>query len=203
MTGETLTGRLFIKAPAGAVDADNNPVEWYDCWEQWGVGLDEGALDALMGFRPNKEPVVNKNVTAEGAYYVTGAGLVDERNVNIPFHIVAIDFADFLLKRNGFYQAIKSGLVTFKIEKPVQAIYKMYYVSCNQYTQFMDGIAKFMLSMYETNGFNDGDPASVEPMPITEDMEQYVIDLLNLYGRIATEEEVQGIIDHYFEEHPV
>ena len=189
-----MTGRLFIKASGDT---------WLDCWEQWGVGLEEGALDVLTGFRPNKEVVVNKNVTDKGAAYVAGAGLVDERTINIPFHIVALDYADFLLKRDAFYRVIKSGKVTFKIEKPLVAIYNLYYVNCNQYTQFMDGIAQFMLSMYETNGEQDGDPATVEPMPITQDMEQYVIDLLNVYGRIATEDEVAAIIDDYFEENPV
>lgn len=190
-----MLGQLFV---ADKYDPQTGePTEWIDCFEQWGVGLEYGAFDALMGFRPNKEPVVNKNVTSQGAYYVTGAGLVDERTVNIPFHIVARDFPDFLIKRAGFYNYLKSGLVWFRIEKPLQAIYKMYYISCNQYTQFNSGVAQFMLSMYETNGFADDDNAKFEPIPMTQDMKDYLAEMLELFGCIATDEEVKAIIDNY------
>lgn len=190
-----MRGDLFLKAKEGAVDAQGHPVEWIDTWEQWGVGLEDGALDALMGFRPNKEPIVSKNVTVNGSFYVTGAGLVDERTVNVPFHIVASSKSDFLIKRAGFYEALKDGLLTFKIEKPVQATYKLYYISCNQYTQFLSGIAKFMLTMYESNGYHDGDPASIEPKDA--DTEAYLISLLRQYGHLATEQDVRNIIRNY------
>ena len=136
-----MLGDLFFKARDGYTDKDGHPVEWLDAWYEWGVGLEDGALDVLMSFRPNKEPVANKNVTAEGAFYVTGAGLVDERQVSIPFHIVALDKVDFLLKRSAFYEAIKGGMLTIKIARPVEAIYKMYYLTCQQYTQFLSGMA--------------------------------------------------------------
>lgn len=190
-----MLGDLFLKAREGAVDAQGNPVEWIDTWDQWGVGLEDGALDALMGFRPNKEPVVSKNVTVNGSFYVTGAGLVDERTVNVPFHIVASDKTDFLMKRTGFYEAIKDGLLTFRIMNPVQATYKFYYLSCNQYTQFLSGIAKFMLTMYESNGYHDGDPASIEPKD--GDIESYIRSLLTQYGTLATEQDVRNIIRNY------
>lgn len=189
-----MTGDLFI---ANNYDAQGNPIGWLDCYYQWGVSLEDGALDALMGFRPNKEPVVNKNVTADGAFYVTGAGHVDERTVSVPFHIVSGDKADFMLKRNGFYEAIKEGLLTFKIMHPVEAVYKVYYVSCTQYTQYLDGMAKFMLTLYETNGGNDGDQATPQPMPEHEDMAKYLRYLLELYGGLATEQEVRDIVRNY------
>ena len=137
------TGQTFLYS----ISVDNLT----DLWEAWGVGLENGALDALMSFRPNKEPITNKNVTAQGAVVVCGAGLVDERTVNVPFHIVASNKEDFLTKRNGFYQAIKNGKIILHIEKPVNATYAMYYISCSQYTQFLSGVAKFILTMYEPN----------------------------------------------------
>jgi hypothetical protein len=190
-----MKGDLYLKAEDGAVDAQGNPVEWIDVWDAYGVGLEDGALDALMGFRPNKEPIVSKNVTVNGSFYVTGAGLVDERTVNVPFHIVAKNKTDFLYKRNDFYEAIRGGLLTFKIEKPVQATYKLYYESCNQYTQFLNGMAKFMLTMYESNGYHDGDPASIEPKD--GDIDDYLRGLLTQYGHLATEQEVRNIIRNY------
>lgn len=193
-----MLGDLFFKAREGYTDKDGNPVEWLDAWYEWGVGLEDGALDVLMSFKPNKEPIANKNVTAEGAFYVTGGGLVDERQVSIPFHIVAMDKVDFLMKRAAFYEAIKGGMLTIRIANPVVATYKMYYLTCQQYTQFLSGIAKFVLVMWESNRFDsDDDPAAIEPMPLHKDMEQYILDLLKTYGGLATEEEVRDIIRNY------
>lgn len=137
------TGQTFLYS----ISVDN----WTDTWEAWGVGLEDGALDALMTFRPNKEPITNKNVTAQGAVVVCGAGLVDERTVSVPIHIVARNKQDFLSKREAFYEAIQEGKIVLRVEKPVQVSYEMYYVSCSQYTQFMIGVAKFILSLYEPN----------------------------------------------------
>lgn len=190
-----MLGDLFI---ANQYDPQTGePTGWLDAYYEWGVSLEDGALDALMGFRPNKEPVVNKNVTADGAYYVTGAGHVDERTVSVPFHIVAPNKADFILKRGWFYDAIKTGLITMKIAHPVEAEYQFYYVSCSQYTQYLDGMAKFMLTVYETNGGADGDKATPEPIPEHDDMVAYLNYLLHKYGGLATETEVRNIVRNY------
>lgn len=174
-----------------------DPSEWLDVWDNWGVGLEgDEAYEALMTFRPNKEPIVNKNVTVNGAYYVTGAGIVDERTVTVPFHIVAFDKTDFLMKREGFYKAIQGGLIRFKIMNPVEAEYQFYYLSCSQYTQFFSGMAKFMLTLYETNGCHDGDAATVTEEPwVTNGMEAYIDGILTDHGAtIASEEDVRNIV---------
>lgn len=189
-----MTGDLYI---ANAYDAQGEPTGWLDAYYEWGVGLEDGALDALMGFRPNKEPVVNKNVTADGAYYVTGAGHVDERTVSVPFHIVAKTRGEFVLNRQRFYEAIKEGLITMRLANPVIATYRFYYVSCTQYTQYLDGLAKFMLTIYETNGGNDGDEATPEPTPEHQDMHAYLLYLLRTNGGLATEQEVRNIVRNY------
>lgn len=122
-----------------------------DAYTAWGVSLEDGALDALMAFRPNKEPVTNKNVTANGAVVVAGtAGLSEERTVSLPLHIVAGSQSSFLSQRSAFYNAIKGGQLTIQTTHP-SATYTMYYVSCSQYTQFLSGLAKFILTLYEPN----------------------------------------------------
>ena len=120
-----------------------------DAYTAWGVSLEDGGLDALMAFRPNKEPVTNKNVTSNGAVVVSGtAGLVDDRTVSVPMHIVASSKSDFLSKKSAFYAAIKNGALTIQTTAET---YTMYYVSCSQYTQFLSGMAKFILTLYEPN----------------------------------------------------
>ena len=194
MLGDLYIFKNETERPSVPFDAS----EWYDVYEQWGVSFEEGALDALDAFRPNKEPIVNKNVTAHGASYVTGAGLVDERTVSIPFHIVAENKADFILKRNGFYRAIKGGLIILHVESPEVATFQFYYISCNQYSQYLDGIAKFVLSMYETNRYDDdGDGKEIMPMPETQDMENYLYELMQKYGGLAPMEDIIAIVNDY------
>ena len=194
MLGDLYIFKNETERPSVPFDAS----EWYDVYEQWGVSFEDGALDVLDSFRPNKEPIVNKNVTAHGASYVTGAGLVDERTINLPFHIVADGKADLIQKRNAFYETIKSGLIILHTERPEVATYQFYYLNCNQFAQNLDGIAKFMLTMYETNRYDDdGDGKQVLPMPENEDMETYIYDLMQKYGGLASYDDVRAIVNNY------
>ena len=193
MTGELYLYRNGNTPPSEPFD----PSEWLDAYDEWSLSLEKGSLKELMKFRSNKEPIVNKNVTASGAQYVAGAGLVDDRYVSIKLHIVADNWPDYVLKREGFYKAIKGGFITFRIAKPVVVTYRMAYVSCTEYQHFLNGMAKFTLSMYESNGEADTDSALPEPMPIHQDMAAYVRQLLKKYGGLATEAEVRDIIRNY------
>ena len=85
-----------------------------DAYATWGLRLDEGGLDALEAMKPMKEPVTNKNVTAQGAVIVCGIGLPDERSVSVPVHIVANSYSDFTDKRNRLI-AVLSGNSTLSI----------------------------------------------------------------------------------------
>lgn len=172
-----------------------------NAWDAWGVSLDfDGGVDALLCYPPNKEPVTNKNVTAVGAYVVCGTGLKDERTVSVPLNIVARSYDDFLTKKDAFYNAIygssalsvvvkmvwrKRVKVVVEIDDVEREVWQvketseeifsssMYYVGCNQYTQFVVakekrynkandswsdvvgsgyGSAKFVLTLYEPNG---------------------------------------------------
>ena len=122
-----------------------------DAYQQWGLQLDGGdqsGYDALLAFKPLKEPVTNKNVTAEGAVVVCGTGLVDERNVSVPVHIVAKSYTDFITKKNALFTELRSGALSVSVKRQwsIPGTNKsteeeefsstMYYTSCNQYTQF-------------------------------------------------------------------
>ena len=163
-----------------------------DAYMTWGVSLEDGALDALMAFAPNKQPVTNKNVTATGAYVVCGECLGDERTVSLPLHLVAKDRTDYLMKRAGFLNYITNHALVLKVALgkeggtiytegrdvigaikyyydspsaagshpraisvtygvPYHTATAMYYIDCQNYKQFLSGIAKFNLSLYQPN----------------------------------------------------
>lgn len=123
-----------------------------DAETTWGLRLDgeQGGYDALLTPPPLKEPVTNKNVTAEGAMVVCGAGLYDERTVSVPVHIVANGYKDFMSKKNTLFSTLKGGALTVSVRRvwstrvngrtvsteETEFTSTMYFVSCSQYTQF-------------------------------------------------------------------
>lgn len=131
-----------------------------DAFTEWGVSLEPEGVDALMAFAPNKEPIVNKNPTSDGAEVVaTTVGRTDARTVTLLMHIVASGREDFIRKRTAFYNAVRAGALTVVYASDKRYIdgenrmveHTMYYVDCHQYTQFVSGLAKFALSLYEPN----------------------------------------------------
>ena len=83
-----------------------------DAYATWGLQLDGGdqsGYDALLAPKSFKEPVTNKNVTAQGAVVVCGTGLKDERTVNVPVHIVASSYAEFREKKAKLERFLEYG----------------------------------------------------------------------------------------------
>ena len=195
----------------------------------WGLRLDGGdqsGYDALMAPRQMKEPVTNKNVTAQGAVVVCGTGLVDERTVNVPVHIVANSYTLFRTRKALLEQTLRSGALniqvrrqwkipyTDKLTEEVEFASTMIYISMNQYTQFSQvqqkrynsandtwsdvdntgfGMAKFMLTLYESNE----NESSVLPEPTYDEMNEYMSSMLEAYGRLSTERAVRNIVRNY------
>lgn len=133
-------------------------INGHDAEATWGLRLDgdQSGYDALTAFKPLKEPVTNKNVTAEGAYVVCGTGLVDERTVSVPVHIVAYSYTDFVTKKNALETYLRNGEQNVTPKGKLNVVIKrewriphtnkkteetefeseMYFQSINNYTQF-------------------------------------------------------------------
>ena len=131
-----MTGELFINGT--------------DAYTAYGMSLEDGGLARLMTPAPNKQPVVNKNATAHGSA-VVAAGYKDERTVSVPFHIVAADQSDFLTKYAALCAVLDYGYLAIKTKWQPNVVYNFQYIDCQQYQQFIGGMAKFTLSLYEYN----------------------------------------------------
>jgi hypothetical protein len=133
-----MTGELYINGT--------------DAYTAWGVSMEEGALANLMAPPPMKEPVVNNNVTAHGMSVVV-SGYRDARTVSVPLHLVASSSADFAAKRASFLTALSAGSLAIRVGTvrgvTLNRTYNMLYIDCPQYMQFLGGIAKFSLNLYE------------------------------------------------------
>lgn len=136
-----MTGELFINGT--------------DAYTAYGMSLEDGGLARLMTPAPNKQPVSNKNVVTDGASVVgVTVGCKDERTVSIPFHIIAADQSDFLTKYAALCAVLDNGIVSISTRWQPNVVYHFIYIDCQQYQQFIVGMAKFTLSLYEPNPSN-------------------------------------------------
>lgn len=134
---------------------------YVDAYEQWGLSLEDGGLSNLMKPDPHKQPVTNKNVTAYGAYVIgSTVGYVDETTVNVPMHITARTRADFWAKFDSFCsQVLSHGTVNLKVvlnlssnETKTLTYNNLIYQDVQNFTEFMQEMAKFDVVFYKSNG---------------------------------------------------
>ena len=136
-------------------------INGHDAETTWGLRLDgddSSGYDALTAFRPMKEPVVNKNVTAQGAVIVCGTGILDERTVSVPVHIVAKSYTDYMAKKSALEAYLMNGEQNVTPKGKLNVVVKrewstkvggvtkkteqtefesvMYCLGCNQYKSF-------------------------------------------------------------------
>lgn len=143
-----MTGELYIKTPG-----TNN--QFVDAYTSFGMSLEDGGLARLMTPAPNKQPVANKNVVTDGASVVgVTIGCKDERTISVPFHVIASDQEDFILKYAALCAVLDSGYLAIKTKWQPNVVYNFIYIDCQQYQQFIGGMAKFTLSLYEPDPTN-------------------------------------------------
>ena len=123
-----------------------------DAYNTWGLSLEDEGLSRLVTPRPHKQPVVNKNVTANGAAVVVGTGYTDERTLSIPMHITAPDKTTFWARYNAFCQNVLNGTQPITLRSVYKnETFSLYYQDVQNFTEFMQEMAKFDVIFYESN----------------------------------------------------
>lgn len=140
-------GVLYIKT--------GSDQQWKDAFDHYGLSLSEQGLSQLMTPSPNKQGVTNKNIVSDGESYVQGTFYKDVRQVSLDMHMSAPSREVFLLRYGKFCEEVLD-VGYFKIKTIYQpgVAYYFKYVSCNQYTEFHQQLAKFTLSVEEPNPTN-------------------------------------------------
>lgn len=144
-----MTGELEIKV-------GNNP--WTDAYTQWGLSLEDEGLSRLITPRPHKQPVTNKNVTADGARVIEATiGYEDERTLTLPMHITAPDKATFWSRYHSFVSNVLSqGKISLRSNYfkngSTFIVFNLIYQDVQNFTEFMQEMAKFDVVFYESNG---------------------------------------------------
>lgn len=136
-------GQLFIYS-------DN---EYKDAFTTWGVSLEDGALANLLALPALKDRVTNESRLEHGKRVINELPRKASREVTLEMHLIAPDFATFLMRLNAFTAVLTGGEIRLKTSFQQGVVYHLYYISCSQFTQF-NGLAKFILRLEEPNPNN-------------------------------------------------
>ena len=122
-----------------------------DSYDNWGISMDTSSLSALMTPAPNKEFIENKSRLEHGKRVIASSPKVDERNLTLTINLTAKDENEFFEKYDSFCQELATGVLNIRSKYQPDIVYRTIYLSCNQFTQFMRGIAHFSLKIVEPN----------------------------------------------------
>ena len=122
-----------------------------DSYDNWGISMDTSSLSALMTPAPNKEFIENKSRLEHGKRVIAASPKVDERNLTLTINLTAKDENEFFEKYDSFCQELATGVLNIRSKYKPDIVYRTIYLSCNQFTQFMRGIAHFSLKIVEPN----------------------------------------------------
>ena len=149
-----MTGETYIRI------ADSEEWEWKDLYEEYGISLDETSLSKLMTPAPNKQPTENTSDIMHGKRLNRDPENVrkDERSVQLTINIYAGSREQFLCRYGRFCNdVLDKGYFDIYTQHNPCIIYRMTYVDCQQFSEFMMGLGKFSLTLNEPDPTNRGE----------------------------------------------
>ncbi len=153
-------GEVYIKLHSGITPVNNSVTNgWVDVYKQYGMSLSDTALSALMTPAPNKALVENVSRNQHGKQVVKQVQYVkkDSRDLSLEMHIRAATRSQWLENYNRFCTEILDyGYFEMKHSSQDNVIYRLVYLSCPQFSEFVMQIAKYNLRVNEPNPDNRG-----------------------------------------------
>lgn len=149
-------GELYIKT-SRTTEISGNDHGWVDAYNTWGVSFTDAALSSLMTPAPAKAPIENKSRLEHGKRVIADTlySRKDERDVTLEMHIKAANKSLFWQRYDAFCeQVLEAQFIDIKSGYIQGKVFHMTYVSCSQFSELMQQIAKFTLSLNEPNPDN-------------------------------------------------
>lgn len=122
-----------------------------DAYTTWGISMDDTALSELMTPSANKALIENESRMEHGKRVVVAKPKIDSRNLTLQINLTAPNEGLFFERYNSFCQELATGVLEIETKYQPDVVYKTIYQSCSQFSQFMRGIGKFVLKLYEPN----------------------------------------------------
>lgn len=136
-------GQLYLKS--------STTKEWVDAWERYSLGLENGALDALMAPAPCKKPTSNSNALTDGiACLKASIGKKDSKSLSLDIHICGGTRSEYMKRYSLFCNEIlDAGYFLLKTAYQEDTVFHLLYQDCQPFQQYNLKMAKFTLSLIE------------------------------------------------------
>lgn len=129
-----------------------------DAYTTWGIIMDDTALSTLMTPASNKEFISNKYRAKNGKRVIIHNPCLDEREITVGFNMTAKDKASFLTNYAKFCDdVLATGEVVLHSSFQAKVWYRCVYLSCTQFSQFRQEMAKFSLKLNEPDPSDRGE----------------------------------------------
>lgn len=140
-------------------------INGYNALSAWGVTLGDGSVSALMTPPPMKDYITNESAATHGKIIANSPAAmpkVDSRDVQLTIYIHARKAEDTVsggsVIERGFYTRyaefvaeLQKGQIILRTRYQENVYYRLYYVSCSQFSQFNGRMGKFTLRLTEPN----------------------------------------------------
>lgn len=125
-----------------------------DARQTWGVTMDDTSLSVLMTPAPTKGFIENKSRLEHGKRVIRDNPKVDERDLTLQLNLTANSDTQFFERYESFCAELETGYLEIRTKYQPNVVYRTSYISCQQFSQFMRGIGKFVLKLNEPNPKN-------------------------------------------------
>lgn len=123
-----------------------------DAYSAWGVSMDDTSLAALMTPAPTKDRITSTSRIEHGTRVVTDAPVyLAERDITLQLNLTAKTEPEFFARYSAFCAELQKPELVIST---ISGTYHCVYISCQQFSQFMRGIGKFVLRLKEYNPAN-------------------------------------------------
>ncbi len=128
-----------------------------DAFGRYGIFLTSGGFSALRKPAPVKPFIEGKSRLEDGKRVVRKNPKLDERSLILPIQMTAKNETDFVNKYNLFCsEVLETGYLEIVVGSQPSTVYRCVYEDCQQYSEFVQELAKFMLKLTEPNPKNRG-----------------------------------------------
>lgn len=137
---------------------------WVDVYDVYGISFTDASLSRLVTPPPKKENIENKSRLQHGKRVVRKTSYVrtDERNVSLEMHLSAPGKAAFWQRYRAFCaDFLDNGFFEIRHRDFVDGygnmlIFRVTYEACEEFSEFMQQLAKFTLTLNEPDPTNRG-----------------------------------------------
>lgn len=131
-------------------------INGYDAYTKWGIIVSTTTVSELMTPAGQKALVSNKSRLEDGKRVITRNPRKEDREVTLNIQMVAKTKEQFLTNYASFCEELAKGRLVIRTKYQPDVYYRMDYISCSQYSEFMFGIGRYTLRLNEPDPTDRG-----------------------------------------------